>query len=37
MDDTIGLSGVEAAFEDYLRGADGKRMISVNSDGKAHR
>lgn len=34
MDDTIGLSGVEAAFEDYLRGADGKRMISVNSDGK---
>lgn len=34
MDDTIGLSGVEAAFEDYLRGADGKRIISVNSDGK---
>lgn len=34
MDDTIGLSGAEAAFEDYLRGADGKRMISVNSDGK---
>lgn len=34
MDDTIGLSGVEAAFEQYLRGADGKRMISVNSDGK---
>lgn len=34
MDDTIGLSGVEAAFEDYLRGTDGKRMISVNSDGK---
>ena len=34
MDDTIGLSGVEAAFEDYLRGTDGKQMISVNSDGK---
>ena len=34
MDDTVGLSGAEAAFEDYLRGADGKRMISVNSDGK---
>lgn len=34
MDDTIGLSGAEAAFEDYLRGTDGKRMISVNSDGK---
>ena len=24
MDDTIGLSGAEAAFEDYLRGTDGK-------------
>lgn len=34
MDDTIGLSGAEAAFEDYLRGTDGKQMISVNSDGK---
>lgn len=34
MDDTIGLTGVEAAFEQYLRGTDGKRMISVNSDGK---
>ena len=34
MDDTIGLSGVEAAFEQYLRGTDGKQMISVNSDGK---
>lgn len=34
MDDTVGLSGAEVAFEDYLRGTDGKRMISVNSDGK---
>lgn len=34
MDDTVGLSGAEAAFEDYLRGTDGKQMISVNSDGK---
>ena len=34
MDDTIGLSGAEAAFEQYLRGTDGKQMISVNSDGK---
>lgn len=33
-DDTIGLSGVEAAFEQYLRGTDGKRVTSVNSDGK---
>ena len=32
--DTIGLSGVEAAFEEYLRGTDGKRVTSVNSDGK---
>lgn len=34
MNDTIGLTGVEAAFEQYLRGTDGKQMISVNSDGK---
>lgn len=34
MDDTVGLTGVEAAFEQYLRGTDGKQMISVNSDGK---
>lgn len=33
-DDWIGRSGVEAAFEDYLRGIDGKRVVSVNSDGK---
>ena len=32
--DTIGISGVEAAFEEYLRGSDGKRVTSVNSDGK---
>lgn len=33
-DDTIGRSGAEAAFEDYLRGADGRRVVSTNSDGK---
>lgn len=33
-DDTIGRSGAEAAFEDYLRGTDGKRVVSVNEDGK---
>lgn len=33
-DDWIGRSGVEAAFEDYLRGIDGRRVVSVNSDGK---
>ena len=32
--DTIGISGVESAFEGYLRGTDGKRVTSVNSDGK---
>lgn len=33
-DDTIGRSGAEAAFEDYLRGTDGQRVVSMNSDGK---
>ena len=33
-DDWIGRSGVEAAFEDYLRGTDGKRIVSTNEDGK---
>ncbi|MCI8480332.1 MAG: penicillin-binding protein A [Oscillibacter sp.] len=33
-DDTIGRSGAEAAFEDYLRGIDGKRMVSTNNEGK---
>jgi len=32
--DWIGRSGVEAAFEDYLRGVDGRRVISVNNEGK---
>ena len=34
LDDKIGRSGVEAAFEDYLRGRDGVRIVSTNSDGK---
>ena len=33
-DDWIGRSGVEAAFEDYLRGTDGRRVVSTNADGK---
>lgn len=33
-EDWIGKSGVELAFEDYLRGTDGKRLISSNSEGK---
>lgn len=32
--DTIGISGAESAFEEYLRSTDGKRVTSVNSDGK---
>lgn len=34
LDDLVGKSGVEAAFEKYLRGKDGRRMVSVNNDGK---
>ena len=34
FNDTIGRSGAEAAFESYLRGADGKQVYSTNSDGK---
>lgn len=33
-EDWIGKSGVELAFENYLRGSDGKRLISSNSEGK---
>ena len=32
--DWIGRSGVESAFEQYLKGTDGRRIVSVNSDGK---
>ena len=32
--DRIGRFGVEAAFEQYLRGTDGKRIVSTNADGK---
>lgn len=34
MNDKIGRSGVEAAFEEYLRGTDGVRVVSMNEDGK---
>ena len=33
-DDWVGKSGVEAAFETYLKGTDGKRVVSTNSEGK---
>lgn len=34
MDALVGIDGVELAFEDYLRGKDGKRLITTNSAGK---
>ncbi|MBR3569587.1 MAG: penicillin-binding protein A [Oscillibacter sp.] len=34
LDATIGRSGVEAAFEQYLQGKNGRRVLSVNEDGK---
>lgn len=33
-DATVGKSGAEAAFEEYLRGKDGRRVISTNNEGK---
>ncbi len=32
--DLVGIDGVEAAFEDYLRGTPGKRLVTTNQDGK---
>ena len=32
--DRIGRFGVESAFEQYLRGTNGKRIVSTNADGK---
>ena len=34
MDATIGLSGVESAFEKYLRGTPGTKKITAANDGK---
>jgi len=34
MDDWIGREGVEQAFEGYLKGTDGRRIVSSNSEGK---
>lgn len=33
-DDLIGKEGAELAFEEYLKGQDGRRMVSTNSEGK---
>ena len=32
--DYVGKTGVEAAFESYLKGTDGTRVVSMNEDGK---
>ena len=34
MNDLVGRDGVEAAFEEYLRGTDGKRLVTLNDSGK---
>ena len=34
LDDLVGRGGAEAAFEQYLRGKDGTRIISTNSEGR---
>lgn len=34
MDDWVGKGGVELAFESYLKGTDGRRVVSTNSEGK---
>ncbi|MBQ9347744.1 MAG: hypothetical protein IJT94_10500, partial [Oscillibacter sp.] len=33
LDAVVGRSGVEAAFEEYLHGIDGRRVLSVSEDG----
>ncbi len=33
-DDLIGKVGAELAFEDYLKGKDGRRMVATNDEGK---
>ena len=30
----VGISGVESAFEDYLHGSNGKRLVTLNDSGK---
>ncbi|QNL44206.1 penicillin-binding protein A [Oscillibacter hominis] len=34
LDDLVGKFGVELAFEEYLHGTDGTRVVSKNSEGK---
>ncbi len=37
VDATVGLSGVEYAFEDYLKGTDGTRSVTTDRDGNVIR
>ena len=34
MNDLVGKDGVEKAFEEYLHGTDGRRLITTDEDGK---
>ena len=34
LDDRLGRDGVERAFETYLRGIEGKRIVTTNAEGK---
>ncbi|WP_052446571.1 penicillin-binding transpeptidase domain-containing protein [Candidatus Soleaferrea massiliensis] len=34
MNDSVGKSGIEQAFEEYLRGKDGEKEITLNSSGE---
>ena len=34
MNDSIGVFGAESAFESYLRGSNGRRVVSFNDQGK---
>ncbi|WP_197068240.1 penicillin-binding transpeptidase domain-containing protein [Candidatus Soleaferrea massiliensis] len=34
MNDSVGKSGIEQAFEEYLRGKDGEKEITLNSNGE---
>ncbi len=36
MNDLVGKDGVEKAFEEYLRGTDGRRLITTDEDGELY-
>ena len=33
LNDTVGINGIEAAMEDYLRGTNGEKTVSTDSEG----